>query len=79
MIVGSGTYSYSNTVDDGSGNLLDGVRVELATDIGFTNIVSATHTDSEGAFTVYSDLAGTHYLRLQLAGYAFTIQTVVLA
>lgn len=76
---GSGTYSYSNTVDDGSGNLLDGVYVQLATDTGFTNIINATHTNSLGAFTVYSDTAGTHYLRLQLSGYAFTTQTVTTA
>ncbi|MBK9219403.1 MAG: hypothetical protein IPL70_13890 [Uliginosibacterium sp.] len=74
-----GTYSYSNTVDDGSGNLLDGVFIQCATDTGFTNIVSTTHTNSLGAFTVYSDIAGTHYLKLQLAGYSFTIQTVTLA
>ncbi len=34
MGTGSGTYSYSNTVDDGSGNLLDGVSIQLATDSG---------------------------------------------
>lgn len=79
LLAGIGTYSYSNTVDDGSGNLLDGVRVELATDSAFTNIVNQTHTNGSGAFTVYSDIAGTHYLRLQLAGYTFTDQTVTLA
>jgi hypothetical protein len=75
----SGTYSYSNTVDDGSGNLLDGVFIELATDDDFTNIVTATHSNASGAFTVRSDQSGTHYLRLQLAGYSFTDQTVTLA
>jgi len=74
-----GTYSYSNTVDDGSLNLLDGVFIQLATDSGFTNIVSTTYTNAIGAFTVRSDTAGTHYLRLQLAGYEFAIQTVTLA
>jgi hypothetical protein len=76
---GATTYSYSNTVDDGSGNLLDGVFIQCATDTGFTNIVSTATTNSLGAFTVYSDTAGTHYLRLQLAGYSFAIQTVTLA
>lgn len=76
---GATTYSYSNTVDDGSGNLLDGVFVELATDSGMSNVVYTTHTNALGAFTVYSDVDGTHYLRLQLAGYSFTIQTVTLA
>lgn len=75
----SGTYSYSNTVDDGSGNLLDGVYIQLSTDSGFTNIVTTTHSNASGAFTVRSDTAGTHYLRLQLAGYSFTDQTVTLA
>jgi hypothetical protein len=75
----SGTYAYSNTVDDGSGNLLDGVFILCATDSGFTNIVTATHSNASGAFTVRSDTAGTHYLRLQLAGYSFTDQTVTLA
>jgi hypothetical protein len=75
----SGTYSYSNTVDDGSGNLLDGVYIQLATDSGFTNVVTITHSNASGAFTVRSDQAGTHYLRLQLAGYSFTDQTVTLA
>ena len=75
----SGTYSYSNTVDDGSGNLLDGVYIQLATDSGFTNVVTVTHSNASGAFTVRSDQSGTHYLRLQLAGYSFTDQTVTLA
>lgn len=73
------TYSYSNTVDNGSGTLLDGVLVELSTTIGMTNVIFSTHTNSSGAFTVYSDIAGTHYLRLQLRGYSFAIQTVTLA
>jgi hypothetical protein len=75
----TGTYSYSNTVDDGSGNLLDGVLVQCATDSGFTNVVHSTYTNASGAFTVYSDTAGTHYLRLQLGGYTFATQTVTLA
>jgi hypothetical protein len=75
----SGAYSYSDTVDDGSGNLLDGVFIQLATDSGFVNVVTTTHTNASGAFTVRSDTAGTHYLRLQLAGYSFTDQTVTLA
>jgi hypothetical protein len=75
----SGTYSYSDTVNDGGGNLLDGVYVQCSTNSGFTNIVAATHTNAIGAFTVRSDTAGTHYLRLQLAGYSFTDQTVTLA
>ena len=74
-----GTYSYSNTVDDGSGNLLDGVFIQLSTNTGFTNIVNPTHTNSLGAFTVYSDIAGTHYLRLQRGDMTFTDQTVTLA
>ena len=76
---GTGTYSYSNTVDNGSGNLLDGVFIQCATDTGFTNIVSTATTNSLGAFTVYSDTAGTHYLRLQFSGITFAIQTVTLA
>ena len=76
---GAGTYSYTTTVDDGSGNLLDGVFVQCATDSGFTNIVNTTHTNALGSFTVYSDVAGTHYLRLQLAGMEFSDQTVTLA
>ena len=75
----TGTYSYSNTVDDGSGNLLDGVYIILATDAGFTNLIYSTYTSASGAFTVYSDTAGTHYLRLDLAGYRFADQTVTLA
>jgi hypothetical protein len=75
----SGTYAYTNTVDDGSGNLLDGVYIQLSTNSGFTNIVATTHTNASGAFTVRSDQAGTHYLRLQLAGYTFATQTVTLA
>ncbi len=80
-LVGGGatTYSYSNTVDDGSGNLLDGVFIQLSTNTGFTNIVNTTHTNSLGAFTVYSDIAGTHYLRLQRGDMTFTDQTVTLA
>ncbi len=80
-LVGGGatTYSYTNTVDDGSGNLLDGVFVQCATDTGFTNIVSTATTNVLGAFTVYSDTAGTHYLRLQFSGITFPIQTVTLA
>lgn len=76
---GAGTYSYSDTVDDGSGNLLDGVFIQCATDTGFTNIVSTATTNSLGAFTVYDDVAGTHYLRLQFSGITFTDQTVTLA
>ena len=76
---GAGTYSYSNTVDDGSGYLLDGVFVQCATDTGFTNIVSTATTNSAGAFTVYDDVAGTHYLRLQFSGITFADQTVTLA
>lgn len=76
---GATTYSYSNTIDDGSGNMLDGVFIQCATDTGFTNIVNTATTNALGAFTVYSDVAGTHYLRLQLAGYTFAIQTVTLA
>lgn len=75
----AGTYSYSNTVDDGSGNLLDGVFIQLATNSNFANIVATTYTNAIGAFTVRSDTAGTHYLRLQLAGYNFSDQTVTLA
>jgi hypothetical protein len=59
--------------------LLDGVSIQLATDSGFVNVVTITHSNASGAFTVRSDTAGTHYLRLQLAGYSFTDQTVVLA
>jgi hypothetical protein len=76
---GTATYSYSNTVDDGSGNLLDGVFVELATDLAMTNIVYTTHTNSLGAYTVYDDIAGTHYIRYQLGGFSSGIVTVVLA
>ncbi|MBK8113204.1 MAG: hypothetical protein IPK44_01145 [Candidatus Accumulibacter sp.] len=76
---GATTYSYSNTIDDGSGNMLNGVFIQCATDTGFTNIVNTATTNALGAFTVYSDVAGTHYLRLQLAGYTFAIQTVTLA
>ena len=78
-VVSGGTYSYSNTVDDGSGNLLDGVFVELATDSAFVNVISATHTNSLGAFTVYSDIAGTHYLRLTIGGHQTGTETVTLA
>ena len=78
-ILAGATYSYSNTVDDGSGNLLDGVFIQLSTNTGFTNIVNTTHTNSLGAFTVYSDIAGTHYLRLQRGDMTFTDQTVTLA
>ena len=74
-----GTYSYSNTVDDGSGNLIDGAYVELSTNSGFTNIVNATHTNSLGAFAVYSDTAGTHYLRITIGGYEVGTATVTLA
>ena len=77
---GGGTlYSFSSTVDDGSGNLLDGVFIQCATDSAFVNVITTTHTNASGAFTVRSDTAGTHYLRLQLAGYSFADQTVTLA
>ena len=76
---GAGTYSYSNTVDDGSGNLIDGAYVELSTNSAMTNIVNATHTNSLGAFTVYSDTAGTHYLRITIGGYEVGTATVTLA
>jgi hypothetical protein len=59
--------------------LLDGVYIQLSTNAGFTNIVTTTHTNASGAFTVRSDQGGTHYLRLQLAGYSFADQTVTLA
>jgi len=74
----AGIYSYSSTVDDGS-DPLDGVFVQCATDAGFTNVIGTTYTNALGAFTVRSDTAGTHYLRLQLAGYNFSDQTVTLA
>jgi hypothetical protein len=55
------------------------VFIQCSTNAGFTNIIGTTHTNALGAFTVRSDTAGTHYLRLQLAGYSFTDQTVTLA
>jgi hypothetical protein len=66
-------------VDDGSGNLIDGAYVELATDSAMTNVVNATHTNSLGAFTVYSDTAGTHYLRITIGGYEVGTATVTTA
>ena len=77
---GGGTlYSYSNTVEDGSGNLLDGVFIQCSTNVGFTNVIGTTYSNALGAYTVRSDTAGTHYLRFQLAGYNFSDETVTLA
>lgn len=75
-LLNSGIYSYSDTVTDGT-NPLDGVQVELYSDSGLTIFVTKTTTNASGQFTVYSDTAGTHYLRLQKAGYAFASSTAV--
>jgi isoquinoline 1-oxidoreductase alpha subunit len=48
-------------------------------DAAMTNIVFTTHTNSLGAYTVYDDIAGTHYIRYQLGGFSSGIVTVVLA
>ena len=75
----SGIYSYSSTVDNGTGGALDGVFIQCSTNVGFTNVIGTTYSNALGAYTVRSDTAGTHYLRFQLAGYNFSDETVTLA
>jgi len=78
-LTATGIYSYSDTVTDPNSIPLDGARVLLATDQAFTHIVSFAYSNAQGAFTVRSDTPGTHYLRIQLAGYQFSDQSVELA
>ena len=56
----------------GSGNLLDGVFIQCATDSSF--VQHRWHDEHIRAAYRYSDMAGTHYLRLQQPGYSFAIQ-----
>ena len=67
---GSGTGSYTDTITDGA-NPLDGVRVQLSTDVAGTNRVYETFTDALGVFALSPD-PGTYYRWLDLAGYTFT-------
>lgn len=68
---GAGTGSYSDTlVDETSGDPLDGVRVQLSTDVAGTNLVYETFTDALGLFVLRPD-PGTYYSWFDLAGYTF--------
>lgn len=74
---GSGTGTYTDTITDGV-NPLDGVRVQLSTDVGGSNRVYEAFTNASGVFSVNPD-PGTYYRWLDLAGYTFAqgVQVVV--
>jgi hypothetical protein len=66
---GSGTGLYTDTVLHGA-IPLDGVRVQLSTDVAGENRVYEAFTDALGVFTLHPD-PGTYYRWLDLAGYTF--------
>lgn len=69
--IGSGSSSYSDTITDAGGNLLDGVYVYLASDPAGAHPVASTVSNALGQFWLAVD-PGTYYRFLQLGGYRFT-------
>lgn len=64
---GSGLYSETITVDDGT-NPLDGVLVQVATDAAYSNVIRSGYTNDLGQWTFRCDTPGTYYGRAELAG-----------
>lgn len=75
---GSGTGVYTDTVTDGV-DPLDGVRVQLSTDVAGGHRVYEAFTDALGVFTMNPD-PGTYYVWLDYSGFVFTqgVQVVIL-
>ena len=70
-VAGSGAISFSVTVNDESGNPVDGVEVWISTDSAGSSVVAGTlSTDALGVATFMLD-AGTYYLWRQRSGYNF--------
>jgi len=74
---GSGSIAWPFTINDGA-TPIDGALVQVATDVGISNVVASGYTDALGAVTLNLD-AGTYYVRVQAAGYNFSDSTVVVA
>lgn len=73
---GAGLYSETITVNDGDGNPVDGVLVQVATDSGFSSIVRSGSTNNLGQVTLHFDALGTYYGRAEIAGYGLATFTV---
>jgi hypothetical protein len=64
---GSGTGVYTDTVTDGV-DPLNGVRVQLSTDVAGTHRVYEAFTNASGVFTLHPD-PGTYYRWIDYAGF----------
>lgn len=58
---GAGLHSNTITVNDQSGNPVDGATVDISTDTARSNVIKSGTTNSLGQITFYFDAAGTYY------------------
>ena len=74
---GSGSSTYTNTVESPSGTPLAGADVWVTTDIAGINLAAGTVvTDAFGSFTFMLD-PGTYYVWVQKSGHNFTNPTAI--
>lgn len=71
MAIGPGSIPWQITVNDNSGNPIDGVNVWITTDLAGANVIFNGFTDALGKVTPMLD-PGNYYAWKQLAGYTFT-------
>ncbi len=74
--LGAGASSYTATVKDVNGNVLDGVSVWVTSDSAGNTVLASGTTADNGAVTFTLD-SGTYYLWCQLAGQNFTNPTTI--
>lgn len=69
---GSGALTYTVTVNDGSGNHIDGAEVWITTDADGDDVIAGTITTDASGIAVFTLDAGTYFLWKQKSGMNFT-------